>query len=211
MKTNKYGNIPLTQEEIEFIKTHYQGTTRKEMCELLYKEFGVVHCDGQVKNIYSKYNLKSNRTGRFPKGHTPWTKGKKKTDFMTAEQIENQNTKRIEAVSGENNDRYKPIGSKYVSKRGDVIVKIGENTWEREHIVVWEKVHGKLKDGEKIIHLDGNRLNNDIDNLAIITNHELKQVYIVMGLTDNAELNETILNIAKLNTQIRNKEEKWKP
>jgi hypothetical protein len=41
-----------------------------------------------------------------------------------------------------------------------------------EHRYVWESKHGTLKDGYEIHHIDGNRQNNEIQNLECVTTAE---------------------------------------
>jgi hypothetical protein len=42
----------------------------------------------------------------------------------------------------------------------------------REHRVIWEGEHGSIPIGHVIHHIDGNKRNNAIDNLACISNSE---------------------------------------
>ena len=49
-------------------------------------------------------------------------------------------------------------------------IRIGVNKKNKmEHIIVWEKYFGKVPDGYQIHHIDGNKTNNDIKNLQLVT------------------------------------------
>ena len=63
-----------------------------------------------------------------------------------------------------------PIGSECTEK-GFVFVKISDKTgktrkdWMQKHRLIWEQAHGKLKKGETVLFLDGDRTNFNLDNL----------------------------------------------
>lgn len=61
----------------------------------------------------------------------------------------------------------RPVGSKRLDKDGYVVVKVAEPCkWRREQLVVWEQYHEPIDTRkEMLIHLDGNRQNNAIENL----------------------------------------------
>ena len=46
-----------------------------------------------------------------------------------------------------------------------------------EHILVWEKYFGKVPEGYQIHHIDGNKENNNIENLQLVTPMEHKRIH----------------------------------
>ena len=90
------------------------------------------------------------------------------------------------------------------NKKQYAYVKLGDCNWKLEHILVWEKAHGKLPEGTRLIHIDGDNYNNNLDNLMPITSQELLNVN-QEGLTDNAELNKAIIYRAKINRKLGRK------
>ena len=44
--------------------------------------------------------------------------------------------------------------------------------FKRAHIVCWETHNGPVPDGLEIDHIDGNKSNNNITNLRLVTHHE---------------------------------------
>ena len=43
---------------------------------------------------------------------------------------------------------------------------------KRLHIYMYEKYHGQIKNGKVVHHIDGNKLNNNIENLTIVDKKE---------------------------------------
>lgn len=41
-----------------------------------------------------------------------------------------------------------------------------------EHRIIWEKYYGKIPEGYIVHHIDGNKLNNNIENLQLMTETE---------------------------------------
>lgn len=54
-----------------------------------------------------------------------------------------------------------------------IIVTVAPNVRIRRPVLVWESVYGKLPKGYIIIHKDGDRYNDDLNNLEAITRAEL--------------------------------------
>lgn len=52
-------------------------------------------------------------------------------------------------------------------------IAVGTNKRKRRPHVVWESVYGELPKGYVLVHKDGNRYNDDIENLEAITRAEL--------------------------------------
>jgi len=75
----------------------------------------------------------------------------------------------FEKGKGVGEDHYRWSGGKNVSKAGYVMLHVGHGKKNRaEHLVVAEKVLGrKLKKGECIHHIDGDKENNMNNNLLI--------------------------------------------
>lgn len=61
-----------------------------------------------------------------------------------------------------------PAGSKKVNAQGYVTEKVSNGVWKLEHTLVMEKKIGrKIKKGEVVHHIDGNRKNNRPSNLFL--------------------------------------------
>ena len=62
-----------------------------------------------------------------------------------------------------------PIGSRNVLPVGRIMMKT-EKGWQLEHRAIFEKAYGYLP--EAVHHIDGNSLNNALENLEGMTNSE---------------------------------------
>lgn len=64
-------------------------------------------------------------------------------------------------------------GGVQVMRKDCVYVYTDTNTRVRRPKLVWESVYGPLPKGYVLIHIDGDRYNDDINNLEAITRAEL--------------------------------------
>lgn len=72
-----------------------------------------------------------------------------------------------------------PVGTKIRYRNGYIKVKIdnpeGDGVkWEAESRRMWAMYRGELEEGDRIFHIDGNRENNKISNLALIHFNQTK-------------------------------------
>ena len=75
-------------------------------------------------------------------------------------------------VKGIKNGRYKPIGSKAVTREGYVRIKVPGGKWIFLHRVVAEQTLGRKlipgRGGENVHHLNGNTQDNRPENLVVL-------------------------------------------
>jgi hypothetical protein len=77
-----------------------------------------------------------------------------------------------------------PLGTKVQHRNGYIKVKIeGEDgfRWEAESRRIWELYKGQkdpLVEGDRVFHVDGDRTNNQISNLAKIHYNQVKFVFL---------------------------------
>lgn len=83
--------------------------------------------------------------------------------------------------------RGKPVGR--VCSRGYVEVSDGRNTY-RAHRMIWQHMHGPIPAGMEINHKNGNKADNRIENLELVTRSENSLHAYRTGLSSRAgELN----------------------
>lgn len=173
------------------------GHSHKEIAEEFNRRFSADITVGQIKGSIKRYRLNTGRTGRFEKGQIPYNKGiHTKTVGRMAE---------TQFKKGNLPHNTKPIGYERVSKDGYIEVKIAmrrsdtgdKNNFVPKHRLIWEKANGPIPKGCNIIFLDGDKRNFELDNLALVTNAENLEL-IRSGLrSNNPQLTETGVLIAK--------------
>ncbi len=74
-----------------------------------------------------------------------------------------------DAVIKKSREKFKVNPTMKVGKRGYLLIYIPQQGWKYYHHYVWEKHNGAIPEGYHIHHIDGNKLNNKIENLEIMT------------------------------------------
>jgi hypothetical protein len=105
---------------------------------------------------------------RFPKGHVPWTAGRKVgTRGRSGE---------TQFKKGQRPPKWLPIGTVKMDSDGYLRRKIAEGlggsgnakVWEFVHRRVWEEAHGPIPKGMRIWWKDGNHFNCALENLELL-------------------------------------------
>lgn len=155
-----------TDEVVDYLREIYPDYTNKEISKMLKEKFGIEVTKGMLTQARIKFNFayKKENPGCFKKGQTSWNKGRPMSP-ETWEKIKDTTFKK-----GNITWNTRPVGSERVEVDGYVYVKTEEpDKWELKHRLVWEKHHGKIKEGENIVFLDGNRQNCNIENLRAVS------------------------------------------
>lgn len=166
--------------------------------------------DITASNLHSlrkRLKLKTGRTGRFGKGHVPWTKGKK-LPF-------NENSARTQFKSGQLPHNTKYAGHRRVGSHGYVEVSVNETNphtgFERryvlEHRWLWEKANGPIP-ADMVLKCKGDVLDTDPSNWELIPRGVLPRLNGKSGRNYDAapaELKPTIMGVAKLEHEVRAK------
>ena len=206
----------LTTEEIAFIKDNGAGRNTEDLTALFNAHFNKKKTVKAISALRYKHGAKSGlktrvpNSGQFPKGHVPRNKGKKQSDFMSAEAIER--TKATKFQKGQPVWNHKPIGSTRVNVGGYVEEKVAEpNKWRLKHQIVWEAAHGKVKKGQMITFLDGNKQNCSLENLTVISqsvNARLNQNHL---RSKHPEVTKVAITLGKVIAKTHQSASKEKP
>ena len=167
-----------------------------------------------MKAYYARNKLNSGLTGRFDKGHEPWTKGKHWDEYMSPEAQEHSRQTCFEHAHIP--DNHLPVGTVRKTKDGYLIKKVKErgyqwDRWKLLHRLVWEEHNGPVPEGKIVGFRDGNKENCDIDNLVLMTMGE-NAVMNKRGYrsTGNVEIADAGLALVRLEAAIKNKKKRRK-
>ena len=160
-----------SEEQKEFIITNNYGKYSKELAEMFNQHFNTNITAKEIAYFRKNHKLNSGLTGQFKKGNVAHNKGKKQSEYMSQESIER--TKETRFKKGNKPKNYRPVGSERITKDGYIEVKVADpNKWETKNKIIYKQYFGNIPEGHKIIYADGNKLNNDINNLILVSDNE---------------------------------------
>lgn len=186
-----------TPNQEKFIKENVKGVTNADLTQMINEKFSTNFSVKQVKGYKSNHKLSSGLTGRFEKGHIPFSKGKKWDEFMP--KSSQAKSRKTTFKKGQKPINYRPVGSERINVNGYTEVKIKDpNVWKLKHQIIYEERNGPILPGFKIIFKDGNRQNLDINNLECISDQEELIINKHHLRYEDKELTETGILIAKV-------------
>ena len=163
-----------TDEQVEYLKKIAEGTPRKEIVKKLNDKFDLSLTLIQVRDCMNNRNIRNNLDTRF-----------------SSQEGGNRCVQR------------KPVGCETKWDGGYTRIKLGENEWEFKHRYIWKQHYGEIPKGCSVIFLDGNLDNFDIDNLALVSRHELMKYNSMRLKSNDIGLNKTAVNLAKLIVKVK--------
>ena len=186
-----------SEEQKEFIITNNYGKYSKELAEMFNQYFNTNITAKEIAYFRRNHKLKSGLTGQFKKGNVAHNKGKKQIEYMSQEAIER--TKKTRFKKGNKPKNYRPVGSERITKDGYIEVKVADtNKWETKNKIIYKQYYGDIPKGHKVIYADGNKLNNDINNLILVSDNEELIMNKYKLRTEDIELTKTGYLIAKV-------------
>ncbi|MDR2148815.1 MAG: HNH endonuclease [Tannerella sp.] len=205
-----------TRERDEELKRLYPDMLTREIAEIfgcsiygIRKRAGLFRLKKSREFVRETARMRSlepghgSRKSRFPKGHIPFNRGKRQTEYMSPEMIERVKSTGYRRGHVPHNAR--PAGYERLDREGYVLIKVeGRRRLVSKHRWIWEQHHGIVPKGWNIQFRDGNRQNCDIDNLYVISRSE--QIHNNSIMRYPKEIRKAIRNIHKLNKCIKNHE-----
>lgn len=173
----------------DYILQYCREIDPDDMTEQLNAKFGTSYTQKQVRTYYKNHKL---REPICRKGvQVP---GCEKTQFKKGHEPANK----------------EEIGAIKLRKNGFLYEKCGAGNldWKPHHQMVWEREYGKQPKGHTIIFKDGNHLNCDLSNLALISMAENLEMNRKGLRKNDAALTETGILIARITTTARKLEKK---
>lgn len=194
-----------TEEEHNFLRAFIPGHTYKEIVAEYNKTFSEPITEMRVKGYMANHKINNGLTGRFKKGHIPANKG---THPLSVGRMSETQYKK-----GNLPHNTKPVGYERITKDGYIEVKVKmrpsnpkcNDNFVLKHRLVWEEAYGPIPEGHNVIFLDGNKMNVELENLALVDKEEHLQMTRQNLRTENAELTKTGVLIAKASCAVQNK------
>ena len=179
-----------SEEEKAYLSEITPGRGYSEIHKMMNDKFEYQFSLAQIKAAMTRYNIRNGLDGKFKKNYTPWNKGLKGV---------RTGGKSTQFKKGQVPLTCRPVGSERVNVDGYIEIKTADpSTWELKHRVVYEKHNGKIPKEHAVIFLDKNKLNFDIDNLALVSKKELLQLNRSNLLNNDPELTKAGVNLVKV-------------
>ena len=159
----------------------------------------------QVTAFIKNNHVYTGFTGRFEKGRTSHNKGVK----VSPDQYEALRPTMFK--KGQRPHNFKPVGSTRVNVDGYVEVKVADpNMWRQRSRLVYEKANGKIPRNHCVLHKNGVKTDDRLENLIVVSHAELAAINTSGLFTENGlDMNEVVINLARLKILI-NKRRKHK-
>lgn len=182
-----------TKKEDDFLRLNASYMTRKQLTKLFNKTFNC-HVDDQAIAVRCwKKGFIAMSNGQFKIGSVPW----EKTNGGREEYVKK--------LKGGNSTSFTkghtPFNSLHIgteSNRGGEIFVKTRTGWKSKRRFVWEQENGNIPKGLKIISVDGDRNNTEIDNLRIVDNNVMTVLISNKWNDKGAEIVDTGIRYAKL-------------
>ena len=184
VKGSKRNKQMFSDEELEIIRRLYPNTPNKVIATWMPHTSTSISNKAYAMGIkktkeYIRSNCiqvalkqwenveKSSRARRtcFHEGHTPWNKGQK---------LSAQHKAKLTGVFQKGNVPHNelPIGSiRDINSYNEI--KYANHKWMSLSRYNWEQVHGPIPKDMCVFKLDGNKYNDDISNLCLVTRRDL--------------------------------------
>ena len=146
----------------DFIRSIAPGRSSSEIADLVNARYGPGTISAGQVYIYKKnHGIQSGIDTRFKKGQVPHNKG---THPPTCGRMAETQFKK-----GNLPHNTLPIGTELVRDDGYLWVKLADpNVWKQKHRLIWGEHNGPIPEGGLVVFRDGDRMNTDISNLALI-------------------------------------------
>lgn len=178
--TRSYHNF--TEEEKNYIFANYKSQNARQLSDNINKLYNSNVSMEQVNRFKVRNKLKSGIP--FKCWELPKTKKQK-------EALANN-------IRKFNYSRKKQIGYEYTNVQGINFVKYKDeenkhNNYMRKARYIYEKYNGKISDDYVILHLDGNKSNDTIDNLIAIPKSYFDYLRVRGLIIKDKETNKTAI------------------
>lgn len=204
MGLSKHIEHQYTEEEDEFLKFNSSKMSRQELVDLFNETFGTQIKLNTITVRCLKLGCNAPSNGQFKIGSVPWEKcpgGRE--EFL----MKHRNGKPFPRFpKGHIPYSFKPVGSESVrgttDKEKEIFIKTTEG-WVTKRRLIWEEHNGKIPKGFKMVSVDGDKFNCDIDNLRIVDNDTMTVLMANRWNNKGAEIFDVGVAYSKLYTLLK--------
>lgn len=195
-------------EQVQFILDHYKGITTYQLADMLNERFNLNVTQKQMRSFLQNHHLSNGlqNATKFKPGCISHNKGKR----MSAEQYEA--CKRTMFKKGSIPPNHRNLGEEREDKDGYVYVKVADGlknkNWKLKHHVLWERVNGVIPPGHKLVFLDGNKRNFDLENLMLVCDAVHVRVNKNRGYSVDGDISKSNVLIESIKHEVRKKVKK---
>lgn len=195
------------KEQIEWLKAYYPTHSFKDTYKAFNEHFGTNLSEASVKHRISKFKIHTIYDGKFKKSGKAWNKGMDLSADRPDIYEQYISGKRFRFVKGQKPANTLPIGT--ITKHRDFnLIKTGDTEWTIHARYVYEQTHNcKLDKDDKILHLDGNKYNDEPNNLIKVNSKILARLNKQGFITSDADLTKVAVIREKLIIAIKELED----
>lgn len=195
-----------TQEQEDYLWENAPNMSRVQLTAGFNTRFGTKKSVSTIKSWCNRRGIHNGNDGKFKNGHRSWQTGLQGEEYRKHYTDESWKQSKRGLVFAEQKYQEGDLiirhGLPAFYKGGDAGVPIDDRI-EYASTVVWERANGKLPDTMKLIHLDGDIMNYQLENLRAIPKSWLSDLRYLGGITDDRSLNETKLAFCEFRAAIR--------
>lgn len=183
-----------TTENIEWLSVNRPLYAEQELSRRFFKKFKANVSPSALAQACCKRGFKPPliNIGSYKKGSVPFNKGLKGV----------RNSIKSEFTKGHSPHNALTVGMEVFSK-DFWYTKVAEpNKWRTKHSVIYENEIGEIPVGSAVIFLDSDRNNFALDNLALVTRHELLQMNRHKYRQMPEQLKPAVLSLSRLEVKI---------
>ena len=183
-------NKRYTDEMIDFIRENCANITTFELADKFNAHFGTNVSRSKIVCLMKHNKIRNGVVAGFAN--------------LPEKQHPNAKATRFKKGCKAHNER--PVGTESLNDKGYRRVKVAPNKWVLKHRLVYEEAHGKLKDDEEVIFLDGNKENFELSNLMKVSKSEHVRLNNLGLRTSNADYTKAGVGLVRLDQTIRKKQ-----
>lgn len=198
-----------TAEQQNFLQDNCKQMSRRELADSFNARFGTNKTAGAIKSYCNNRCWNSGDDGRFKVGCRSWQTGVTGDDFKS--HYTDESFERMMSGAKEAQKKLR-VGDEIIRHGVPMIVTstdytipyLNRLTFKRRYI--WEQAHGKIPPGHRIIHLDGDLMNCDLDNLYCVPATFIPMLNKNHWLTDDRDHTLTAVMLCELNLALKGEE-----